>query len=41
MAHTTSLSVDASFVRTYSDGVDFAFDLQGALVALESVDHLL
>lgn len=29
-----------SFVLTYSDGVDFALDLQGALVTLESVNHL-
>lgn len=26
--------------RTDNDGVDLALDLQGALVALESIDHL-
>lgn len=31
----------AGFVLTYSDGVDFSLDLQGALVTLVSVDHLL
>lgn len=40
MTFPSSKYLTHSFVLTYSDGVDFALDLQGALVTLVRIDHL-